>query len=101
MFFNGMGTIVAWLSLVFGVGRLAAWGAVVSTADVDARVAMGARYLGSASPDLAFREGLLLVVFGIGFGILAQVGRSIAKLYRLAEAQRSDASGTISAKPRE
>lgn len=76
MFFTRAGRVVAWLALVLGVLRAAAGFGVGMSENYEA---LAARYLGSTTPGEAIDQGLMLLAFGIGLGVLTEISLSLRK----------------------
>ena len=81
MFFIRLGSIIAWLALLLGAGRLVAGLVVASGSTSEARAAMASRYLGSATSGEAINQGILVVVVAVAFGILVKIARSLTQRY--------------------
>jgi hypothetical protein len=79
LMFLRLGSIIAWLALIFGALRLGAGLYVASVDDPEARAGLAARYLGSASSSEAIDQGLMVTVFGVVLGILVKIGRSVSR----------------------
>lgn len=77
--FLWLGNLVAWISLILGVGRAGVGFYVGSLDQGSERTAAAARYLGSASSGQAVQEGIFLFGFGVVLGVLVRIGRSRAQ----------------------
>ena len=77
--FLRLGTIIAWLALIFGALRLGAGLYVASNDDAEVRSVLAERYLGSTSSGEAIDQGLMVIVFSIALGILVKIGRSVGR----------------------
>jgi hypothetical protein len=85
LMFLHLGSLVAWLALIFGTLRVGAGFFVASFDGAEARAAAAARYLGSATSGEAIERGLAVLVFGVVLGVLVEIGRSVGR-----ERPRSD-----------
>ena len=74
MFFTMAGRIVAWLACVFGALQVIG-GVYLAQFDNFRDLAM--RYLGTPTTGKAIDQGVMLLVFGIGIGILTDISRSV------------------------
>ncbi len=77
MFFTKLGTIVAWMAFVLGVFR-AATGFVVAS-NLDTAGFDAARNIGSSTSGRATDQGLMMIAFAIGLGILAEISRRVGQ----------------------
>lgn len=77
MFFTKLGTIVAWMAFVLGVFRVATGFVVASNLDTAGFDA--ARYIGSSTSGRAIDQGLMMIAFAIGLGILAEISRRVGQ----------------------
>lgn len=74
MFFTGAGRVVAWLAIIFGGMRIALALFVVQSGDPS----LVPRYLGTDTTGQAIDQGLYAVIFGVVFGVLTDISRSVA-----------------------
>lgn len=74
MFFTRIGGVIAWLAFAVGALRMLMAFSIAQSEDyaVQAR-----RYLGSKTPGEAIDQGLMVLLFGIGLGILVEISRSV------------------------
>lgn len=84
MLFTKAGRVIAWLAISLG-GLRVVTGLLVALSDDPASAARS--LLGSKSSGEAIDQGIYAIVFGIGFGILTEISRSLAskKAERTAE----------------
>jgi hypothetical protein len=92
LMFLHLGSMVAWLALIFGTLRLGAGFFVASFDGAEARAAAAARYLGSATSGEAIDRGLAVFVFGVVLGVLVEIGRSLKR-----ERPRTDGNYAVEA----
>jgi ABC-type amino acid transport system permease subunit len=77
MFFTWVGTIAAWVALVFGALRIATGLYVAfnrNTPDFEP-----SRYLGSGTSGHAIDQGIMVILFAIALGTLTEISRSIRR----------------------
>lgn len=77
MFFVRLGSVVAWIALILGGGRIIAGIVAASGNTAAARAAMASRYLGSATSGEAINQGIVVVGFALLLGVLAHIARSL------------------------
>ncbi|MDO9639807.1 MAG: hypothetical protein Q7J44_14810 [Pseudotabrizicola sp.] len=84
-----LGSIIAWLTLIFGALRVGIGYYVASIDDPASRAAAASRYLLSGSSGQAIDQGVKVFLFGLALGILVKIASSLVKIARsLAERKK-------------
>ena len=76
LFFTRLGTVAAWLALALGAMRIVA-GIIVASSDNPE--ILGPRYLGSSTSGQAIDQGIMVLLFAIALGMLAEISRSVRR----------------------
>ncbi|WP_372425341.1 hypothetical protein [Salinarimonas chemoclinalis] len=71
------GFVIAWLAMVFGAIRITIGLFVASIGDAAERAAAAAYRLGSRSSGEAIDQGIMVFVFGVALGLLAEIAKAV------------------------
>lgn len=76
MFFIKIGSVLAWILVVFGLMRVAMGLVIAFGTNADNYAAATKRYLGSTSSGEAIDRGAMVLVAGVVIGLLVQIAKN-------------------------
>lgn len=76
LFFTRLGAVLAWVALVLGAMRL---GPGLVVAWNDPPPASVVRLLGSGTSGHAIDQGIMMILFAVGLGMLTEISRSVRR----------------------